>query len=235
MIRGLLHGIRRCLLRVTQGFAARRRPGALRKRGGFMGRAGIDLFIEDGAYTTLSSAVVILVVLTLLFSSTAAIWSMSRAGDTQVAADSGALAGANVVSSYHTAATVVDASILSLGLAGFATIGTGLVAILIPGAEPVAGNMVDTGIEIIKTRNKFAKSASEGLQKIETALPYLIAARATQAVSAQDTDSVTYTGTALAVPRTSESDFAALKGSEISTDTIKDTSDDLERAAEELR
>ena len=200
-----------------------------------MGRAGIDLFIEDGAYTTLSSAVVILVVLTLLFSSTAAIWSMSRAGDTQVAADSGALAGANVVSSYHTAATVVDASILSLGLAGFATIGTGLVAILIPGAEPVAGNMVDTGIEIIKTRNKFAKSASEGLQKIETALPYLIAARATQAVSAQDTDSVTYTGTALAVPRTSESDFAALEGSEISTDAIKDTSDDLECAAEELR
>lgn len=231
MIRGLLHGIKRFWSRRV----LTRRPSCHRKRGGFMGRAGIDLFIEDGAYTTLSSAVVILVVLTLLFSSTAAIWSMSRAGDTQVAADSGALAGANVVSSYHTAATVVDASILSLGLAGFATIGTGLVAILIPGAEPVAGNMVDTGIEIIKTRNKFAKSASEGLQKIETALPYLIAARATQAVSAQDTDSVTYTGTALAVPRTSESDFAALKGSEISTDTIKDTSDDLECAAEELR
>lgn len=231
MIRGLLHGIKRFWSRCV----LTRRPSCHRKRGGFMGRAGVDLFIEDGAYTTLSSAVVILVVLTLLFSSTAAIWSMSRAGDTQVAADSGALAGANVVSSYHTAATVVDASILSLGLAGFATIGTGLVAILIPGAEPVAGNMVDTGIEIIKTRNKFAKSASEGLQKIETALPYLIAARATQAVSAQDTDSVTYTGTALAVPRTSESDFAALKGSEISTDTIKGTSDDLERAAEELR
>ena len=200
-----------------------------------MGRAGIDLFIEDGAYTTLSSAVVILVVLTLLFSSTAAIWSMSRAGDTQVAADSGTLAGANVVASYHTAATVVDASILSLGLAGFATIGTGLVAILIPGAEFAAGDMVDTGIEIIKTRNKFAKSASKGLQKIETALPYLVAARATQAVSAQDTDGATYTGTALAVPRTSESDFVALEGSEISTDVIKDTSKDLERAADELQ
>lgn len=231
MIRGLLHGIKRFWSRRV----LTRRPSCHRKRGGFMGRAGIDLFIEDGAYTTLSSAVVILVVLTLLFSSTAAIWSMSRAGDTQVAADSGALAGANVVSSYHTAATVVDASILSLGLAGFATIGTGLVAVLIPGAEPVAGNMVDTGIEIIKTRNKFAKSASEGLQKIETALPYLIAARATQAVSAQDTDSVTYTGTALAVPRTSESDFVALEGSEISTDAIKDASEDLERAAEELQ
>lgn len=235
MIHGLLHGIRRCLLRLTQGFAARRRPGARRKRGGFMGRAGIDLFIEDGAYTTLSSAVVILVVLTLLFSSTAAIWSMSRAGDTQVAADSGALAGANVVSSYHTAATVVDASILSLGLAGFAMIGTGLVAILIPGAEVVGSDIIDTGTQVIKTRNKFAKSAAKGLQKIETALPYLVAARAMQAVSAQDTDSVTYTGTALAVPRTSESDFVALEGSEISTDAIKDASEDLERAAEELQ
>ena len=235
MIHGLLHGIKRCLLKVTRGLASRCRPRARCKRGGFMGRAGIDLFIEDGAYTTLSSAVVILVVLTLLFSSTAAIWSMSRAGDTQVAADSGALAGANVVSSYHTAATVVDASILSLGLAGFATIGTGLVAILIPGAELAAGDMVDTGIEIIKTRNKFAKSASKGLQKIETALPYLVAARATQAVSAQDTEGATYTGTALAVPRTSESDFVALEGSEISTDVIKDTSKDLERAADELQ
>lgn len=235
MIHGLLHGIKRCLLKVTRGLAGRCRPRARCKRGGFMGRAGIDLFIEDGAYTTLSSAVVILVVLTLLFSSTAAIWSMSRAGDTQVAADSGALAGANVVSSYHTAATVVDASILSLGLAGFATIGTGLVAILIPGAELAAGDMVDTGIEIIKTRNKFAKSASKGLQKIETALPYLVAARATQAVSAQETEGATYTGTALAVPRTSESDFVALEGSEISTDAIKDASKDLERAADELQ
>lgn len=235
MIHGLLHGIKRCLLKVTRGLAGRCRPRARCKRGGFMGRAGIDLFIEDGAYTTLSSAVVILVVLTLLFSSTAAIWSMSRAGDTQVAADSGALAGANVVASYHTAATVVDASILSLGLAGFATIGTGLVAILIPGAELAAGDMVDTGIEIIKTRNKFAKSASKGLQKIETTLPYLVAARATQAVSAQDTEGATYTGTALAVPRTSESDFVALEGSEISTDVIKDTSKDLERAADELQ
>ena len=235
MIHGLLHGIKRCLLKVTRGLAGRCRPRARCKRGGFMGRAGIDLFIEDGAYTTLSSAVVILVVLTLLFSSTAAIWSMSRAGDTQAAADSGALAGANVVSSYHTAATVVDASILSLGLAGFATIGTGLVAILIPGAELAAGDMVDTGIEIIKTRNKFAKSASKGLRKIETALPYLVAARATQAVSAQDTEGATYTGTALAVPKTSESDFVALEGSEISTDVIKDTSKDLERAADELQ
>lgn len=165
MIRGLLHGIRRCLLRVTQGFAARRRPGALRKRGGFMGRAGVDLFIEDGAYTTLSSAVVILVVLTLLFSSTAAIWSMSRAGDTQVAADSGALAGANVVSSYHTAATVVDASILSLGLAGFATIGTGLVAILILVPSRLPAIWSTPGLRSLKRATSLPKAHRKAYRK----------------------------------------------------------------------
>lgn len=79
--------------------------------------AGIDLFLEDGAYTTLTSAVSILVILSLLFAIASGIWSMSRAGDTQVAADVTALAGANVVSSYHTAATVLDASVLSMGLA----------------------------------------------------------------------------------------------------------------------
>ena len=59
MIRGLLHGIKRFWSRRV----LTRRPSCHRKRGGFMGRAGIDLFIEDGAYTTLSSAVVILAVL----------------------------------------------------------------------------------------------------------------------------------------------------------------------------
>lgn len=110
MIHGLLHGIRRCLLRVTQGFAARRRLCARRKRGGFM---------AVPVSTCLSKTVPIpRSPLRLSF------WWCLRccfrrprrygachAPETPVAADSGALAGANVVSSYHTAATVVDASI----------------------------------------------------------------------------------------------------------------------------
>ena len=39
----------------------------------------MDLFIEDGAYTTVASACAMLVVLSLLFSSPLAIWSASRA------------------------------------------------------------------------------------------------------------------------------------------------------------
>lgn len=234
MIRGFLRGTSARIYRIL-GRRVRRGAGPSRRsRGGFMGRTGIDLFIEDGAYTTLSAAVAMLAVLTLLFSSATAIWSMSRAGDTQVTADAGALAGANVVSGYHTAATVIDASILSLGLVGFAAVGTGLVGLLIPGAHAEAAKTIATGTKIIKTRNEFAKSASKGLSKLEDALPYLVATRSTEVMAAQGSDDTAYVGTALAVPRTSASDFAALEGSQISTEVIESTSADLDRAAQEL-
>ena len=144
-------------------------------------RHGIDLFIEDGAYTTVASAVSILVVLALLFSATGAVWTLSRSGDAQVAADATSLAGANVVCSYHTLATVLDATVLSLGLTGFAVAGAGLVGLLVPGANAAAAEALDTGIDIIRARNELAESASRGLERVESALPYLVAANGMRA------------------------------------------------------
>lgn len=195
---------------------------------------GIDLFIEDGAYTTLAAAVSILVVLALLFSAVTATWSMSRAGDTQVAADASALAGANVVSSYHTAATVVDASILSLGLAGLCVTGAGLVGLLIPGANALAHETVEAGIRLIETRNSFATSASRGLKTLEGSLPYLVAANGTRTCAAQTTDNVSFAGTALAVPRDSASEFPALEGDQVPTDRLEQEAWELDEAAQEL-
>ncbi|WP_270481152.1 hypothetical protein [Collinsella tanakaei] len=193
----------------------------------------MDAFIEDGAYTTLAAAVSILLVMALLFSSTSAIWSMSRAGDTQTAADATAMAGANVVSSYHTAATVVDASILSLGLTGFVVTGVGLAATLVPGAQ-AAGQMVDAGVRIIKMRNEFASSTSRGLKTLEDALPWLVAANGARACSAQSSESVEFGGSAMAVPRESASEFPALEGSEIETEEIEVGADELDQAATDL-
>lgn len=195
---------------------------------------GIDLFIEDGAYTTLTSAVAILVVLALAFSAVTASWSMARAGDVQVAADATALAGSNVVSSYHTAATVVDASILSLGLTGLAVTGAGMVGLLIPGANAAAGEAVQAGINMLRTRNEFAASASKGLRALEASLPYLVAANATRTCSAQSTDVVAFTGTALATPRDSASDFPALEGEQIETEGLEESAEELDAVADEL-
>ena len=175
-------------------------------------RFGIDCFLEEGAYTTLASAVALLVVLTLLFSSVTAIWSAARSGEVQASADATALAGSNVVASYRTAATVVDAAVLSMGLAGLCMTGAGLVATLIPGAQAAAAETVEAGIRMLDLRNDLAASASEGLSRLEGALPYLVAANGARVCAAQGTEEIAYTGTALAAPRDSASRFPALEG-----------------------
>lgn len=239
MTRGFPHGVEFVWQRLCKRVARVWRSGVFdgerpRRRGGSMARAGIDLFIEDGAYTTVASAVSILVILTIVFSSATAIWSMSRAGDVQVAADATALAGANVVAGYATTATTVDASILSLGLAGFCVTGVGLVALLIPSAQAAAEKTVDCGVRILETRNKFAKSASTGLKKLERALPYLVAASSVRTCAAQSTDDISYAGAAFAVPRESASEFPAIDGEGVDTDKISRSADELSEAAKEL-
>ena len=197
-------------------------------------RLGIDLFLERGAYTTVASAVAMLVTLTLVFSSATAVWSMSRAGDVQTVADSAALAGANVVSSYCTAATVVDAAVASLGFAGMAAAATGLVGTLVPGARTAAGKALDVGMRMIDARNELAASASRGLSELEEALPYLVGANASLLCRERDGESVAYTGVALAVPNESASSFPALEGDEIDTSELDEASDRLDETAEEL-
>lgn len=195
---------------------------------------GVGLFIEDGAYTTVAAAVAMLATLALLFSAALATWSAGRSGDVQVSADATALAGANVVSSYHTAATVVDASLLSLGLAGLSMVGVGSIGVFAPGVQEAAVKTLDTGIDLLKLRNDFAESASRGLQKLEASLPFLVAANATRICSAQGFGSLRYTGSALAVPSSSGSTFPALEDAQIDVSGMEGASEDLESAAERL-
>lgn len=194
----------------------------------------MDLFIEDGAYTTVASACAMLVVLSLLFSSSLAIWSASRAGDVQVGADATALAGENVVSSYHTAATVLDACALSLGLAGFTMTGAGMVGLFVPGGQGLARETLDAAMRVFDMRDSFISSASSGLKRVEGSLPFLIAANAARACDAQGSESVGYRGTAFAVPTTSASEFPAMEGEGIDTEGLEQACGGLEEMAAEL-
>lgn len=194
----------------------------------------MDLFIEDGAYTTVASACAMLVVLSLLFSSSLAIWSASRAGDVQVGADATALAGENVVSSYHTAATVLDACALSLGLAGFTMTGAGMVGLFVPGGQGLARETLDAAMRVFDMRDSFISSASSGLKRVEGSLPFLIAANAARTCDAQGSESVGYRGTAFAVPTTSASEFPAIEGEGIDTGGLEQACGGLEEAAAEL-
>lgn len=198
------------------------------------GRWGIGLFIEEGAYTTVASACAMLMVLALLFSSALAVWSASRAGDVQVSADSAALAGENVVSSYHTAATVLDACVLSLGLAGFSMMGAGMVGLFVPGGQSVARDTLDAARRVLDMRNSFASSASRGLKGVEASLPYLIAANAARICDAQGSGDIGCRGSAFAVPRASASEFPAIEDGGIDVEGLGRSCEGLESAAAEL-
>lgn len=197
-------------------------------------RAGINLFIEDGAYTTVAAAVTILVVLTLLFSSATAVWTMSRSGDVQASADATAMAGANVVSSYYTIATTVDAVVLSMGLTGFISVGAGLVGTLVPGMRAGATELVHSGVRVLQARNDLCASASRGLSRLEEGLPYLVAARGTRICGAQGGAATEYAGTALAVPRESDSSFPSLEGPAIELGGVEGAADALGEVAASL-
>lgn len=196
---------------------------------------GVELFIrEDGAYTTVAAAVSVLVVLTLVFSSVNALWTLGRSADIQVAADAAALSGGNAVASYHTIATVADACALSMGLAGFALCGAGLVGLLIPSISAAASASLDAGVRLLDYRNSFVSSASRGLSRLERALPFLVAAAGTRTARAQGSGDLAVTGTALAVPRSSASRFPALEQAGIATDALSSTARGLEDAARDL-
>ena len=181
----------------------------------------------QGGYTTLAMAVALMVSLTLAFGTAAAQWSLARAADVQEVADAAAMAGENAVAAYATVAQVLDACVLTMGLTGVVVCGTGLVVAAIPPLQAKAPAILKAGRSVLKARQSFATSASQGLQRLESALPAVIMANSASCVSANATGGMRYVGMAIPFPQTSKSDFSFLE------DDL--SSEDMEEEAEELR
>ena len=193
---------------------------------------GIGLFIDEtGAYTTVTSAVVILLVISLLFSAAATIWMLNRTQDVQTQSDVCALAGENVVSSYSTCATVMDACVLSMGLTGLCLSGVGLVGLFIPQTSTAAESILNAGIEMLQSRNEYAISANNGLQEMEQALPYLIAMHSMNTVEQADVEQ-NYVGVAIPYPIDSGSTF--LDSPELNVSHLEEESSHMKDLAETL-
>ena len=179
---------------------------------------GVDAFIdEQRGSTTLAAAVAILVSLALVFGLANVTWVASRSADVQAVADAGALACMNVLSSYATAAQILDALVLSLGLVGMLVMAIGLVLSAIPGLNGAGPPVVSAAVKVFDARAKLSRSAAAGLQKIEKVLPYLMAANSLLAVRANASDEGSYVGIAIPYPLDSASDFGLL-----STDSVAD-------------
>lgn len=195
-------------------------------------------FVDDeGAYTSVATAVALLVSVSLVFSVAAVQWTVSRSADVQPVADACAMAGQNVVAAYCTIAQVIDASVLSMGLTGMTVLGVGLVAAAIPGAQGLSVRAVTTGANILRARQRFAQSAATGLSKLERTLPYVIAANSASCVAANSGEGASLAGVAVAFPQQSRSSFSSLE-SVVNADDVAERAErlrDATRRAEEAK
>ena len=190
-------------------------------------RAGVGLFVDERGYTSVAVAVALLVSVSLVFCVAASEWTMARSADVQSVADASALAGSNTVAGFCTIAQVLDACVLSLSLAGMSAMGAGLVLAAIPGAQEASGKVMDTGKQILDSRNTFARSSLEGLREVERLLPGICVANSYRCAQQNNKDDLNYFGVALPFPLESQSDYSSLS-SEVK-------GDDLEESAERLR
>ncbi|MCL2807715.1 MAG: hypothetical protein FWD27_06115 [Coriobacteriia bacterium] len=185
---------------------------------------------KDGGFTTVGVAVALMLVVALLFSAAQVKWVQSHSADIQYVADAGALAGGNVVGEYLVVARIADAVILSLSILGMATYGIAIVVSCIPYAQSVGAELMQFGTKVFKARDTCARTAATALNKLQAALPFLIAIKAAAAIEANACISGTtsyYRGLALPLPLQGEDssfpnvDAAAQSNQELSEQNTK--------------
>ena len=190
---------------------------------------------EDGGSTTVAAAVALLVSLSLVFAIANVSWVSSRAADVQAVADAGALAAANVLSGYATAAQVMDAIVLSLGLIGTLTLAIGLVLCAIPVLDVVGPPVVNAAMTVFDARASLARQSAAGLRMLEEALPYLMAANSALTVRANRGASGSYVGVAIPFPSEGASDYDSLLNDDAAEDarSAKDSGDKIDEIESE--
>lgn len=172
----------------------------------------VGAFVSDeGGYTTVAVAVSLLVSLSLVFGAASAQWVGARSAEAQEVADAVALSGANAVAGYSTVAQVLDACVLSMGLAGFVTCAAGLAVSCVPGLAARGAQMTEAGSRVLEARRDFSRQACEGLQRLESLLPALVVANSGSCARANSREGLDYTGCAVPFPLESQSDFGPLE------------------------
>ena len=181
-------------------------------------------------------AVSLVLSLSLVFAAASATWVAGRSSEVQRVADACALAGENTVAAFSTVVQVIDACVLSMGLAGVIVLGAGLVVSCVPGLSAAGAEVTAAGGRILEARRSFAASAGEGIERLEATLPLLIVANSASCVEANSVGGMSYAGCALPFPSESRSDFSGLRKevdderlAELSVE-MGEVSDEMERA-----
>lgn len=186
----------------------------------------------DDGFTTVAVAVSLVLSLTLVFSSAGALWVAGRSSEVQRVADACAMAGENAVSAFSTVTQVLDACVLSMGLTGVIVLGAGLVVSCVPGLSATGAQITSAGTRILDARQRFARSAAEGVERLEATLPLLVVANSASCVSANAAGGLSYAGCAIPFPAESRSDFSALE-TEVDDERLNELSEGMRQASDE--
>lgn len=186
---------------------------------------------EDG-FTTIAVALALLLSLSLVFATASAGWVSARSSEVQRVADAAALAGENAVAAFSTVTQVLDACVLSMGLAGLVTYGAGLVVSCVPGLSAAGAGMCETAANVLESRRGFARSAGEGIERLEATLPLLVVANSASCVAANSANDLSYVGCALPFPVESQSDFSALEA-DVDDGSLEEVSQQMQEASDE--
>ena len=133
---------------------------------------------DDGGFTSVGMVLALLVCLSLIFTAAQVYRVNTASARVQDVADAAALAAENQVAEFILVARVCDALVLSLTLTSLVCFGVGLAALCVPGAAGASAKLLDAGKAVVKARDKFSQRATQGLDALQKALPFLCAANA---------------------------------------------------------
>ena len=187
---------------------------------------------EDG-FTTVGVAVALVLSLSLVFASASAAWVAGRSSEVQRVADACAMAGQNAVAAFSTVTQVIDACVLSMGLTGIVVLGAGLVVSCVPGLSATGAQITQAGGRILDARRDFARTAADGIERLEATLPLLIVANSASCVEANAAGGVSYAGCALPFPAESRSDFSGLE-QEVDDERLSELSGEMGELSDEM-
>lgn len=207
----------------------------MEKRENEQGLDLVGLFSDEHGFTTVGMVLALLITLSLLFASAQVLAVNAAASKTQSVADAAALAAENEVAEFMLAARIADAGVLSLTLASLVSMGLGVVCACIPQASTLADGFLEVSKNLIETRNDFADAASQGLDRVQQALPFLAAVNAASVASenASGGDGASYVAIALLVPfEGKQIEFAQTSGLENVQQQCEDALPELQDEAQ---
>lgn len=194
------------------------------------------LFHDEDGMTTTGMVLSLFITLSLVFTAAQVYRISSASAEVQDVADACALAAENQVAEFMLIARFCDAVVLSLSLTGITTCGVGVVALCVPQTAEIGIELLDTGKNLIKARDKFAKRAAKALNKIQEALPYISAACAASVAQANNADSAgsNYLGVSILVPSKGEAlEIDTDDGSDNLLDSANEQKDDIKEKAKD--